>query len=117
MRLLMAVYPLWSLWCSMNTVDAVDIVDCRDVVATSCTDFCLSSMENHMKLDWHDDACEQDPCDIAALADEALWPMPPLPPVLTSNTLYFAAIASMPCPTSVNAMATSAARYTTASTA
>lgn len=76
MHLVQAVYLLLSLWCSTTMGEAIGMVDCRDVITRSCTDFCLSSMGNHAKLDWNDgnfdDNCEQGPCDIAALADEAL---------------------------------------------
>lgn len=47
-------------------------IDCRDVVADSCTDFCLSPMGNHVELGWYGIDCPQSFCDIAALASDAL---------------------------------------------
>ncbi len=73
MRLLAAI----SLLSLCVTGTATSIIDCRDKV--TCTDFCKAHRydtgvheQGYLKLDWFVTDCTQSPCDIAALAAEAL---------------------------------------------
>ena len=68
MRLVQAI----SLLLSLRVMGGKAIIDCRDAVGDSCTNFCLSPMGNHVRLWWYGNDCAQSPCDVAALADEAL---------------------------------------------
>jgi hypothetical protein len=68
MRLVQVISFLLSLFVTGKAIS----IDCHDVVVGSCTDFCLSPMGNHVKLGWYGIECMQSPCNVAALADEAL---------------------------------------------
>jgi hypothetical protein len=70
MRLLAAI-SLSSL-CVMGT--ATSIIDCTDKFVDTCTNFCLGKTVDtyNIQLEWNGIDCTQSPCDVAALAAEAL---------------------------------------------
>jgi hypothetical protein len=68
----MQLFHATSLLVGLSVMGKAVSMSCHDAVGDSCTNFCLSPMGNHVRLGWYGIHCTQTPCDIAALADEAL---------------------------------------------